>query len=152
MKQESLEYYLGILESFDRTRLSDLCACVSEDIHFVDPFNNVRGRSAYRAIFSDMLDHLENHCFRVTALAWVENESNAPDRVAFIKWELQAKLPRLSNINWDVSGCSELHVSSAGLITAHFDYWDASQGLYEKFPIVGWLFRFLRQRLETRQK
>ena len=152
MKQDPLEHYLDILESFDRTRLNDLCACVSEDVHFVDPFNNARGRSVYEKIFSDMLDHLEHHCFRVTALAWVENESNAVDRVAFIKWELQAKLPRLSNIKWDVSGCSELHVNSAGLITAHFDYWDASQGLYEKLPFIGWLFRFLRQRLETRQK
>ena len=152
MKQNSLERYLTILESFDKTKLSDLCACVSDDVQFVDPFNNVRGRNAYRTIFSDMLDHLDNHCFRVTALAWVENESNAPDEVAFIKWELKAKLPQLSNIKWDVSGCSELHVSDTGLITAHFDYWDASQGLYEKLPFIGWLFRFLRQRLETRQK
>ena len=41
MKQDSLEHYLDILESFDRTRLNDLCACVSEDVHFVDPFNSV---------------------------------------------------------------------------------------------------------------
>lgn len=152
MKQDPLERYLSILESFDRTKLSDLCACVSEDVQFVDPFNNVQGRCAYKAIFLDMLKHLENHRFRVTALAWTDNELDDGDKVAFIKWELQAKLPQLSNIKWDVSGCSEFHVSSAGLITAHFDYWDASQSLYEKLPFIGWLFRFLRQRLETRQK
>jgi len=34
-----------------------------------------------------------------------------------------------------------------GLVVAHIDYWDAAQNLYERLPLIGWLFAWLRRRL-----
>jgi steroid Delta-isomerase len=156
MTRAGVDKYLTILQNFDRNNLDALCECVSVDVRFVDPFNDVSGRTAYRTIFSDMLDNLENHEFEVITIVWSDNivqkECAKRDAVVFLKWRLSAMLPRLLDAEWEVTGCTELRVNQEGFVTAHIDYWDPSHGLYEKLPFIGWIFRFLRRRLQSSQK
>ena len=119
---------------------------VSDDVHFRDPFNDCRGRERYRAVLEDMFDQLEAIAFTVDYAAWVELGDAAPTPIALIKWRLSARLQRKP---WQVEGCSELHFNADGLVSAHYDYWDAASGLYERLPLLGRVLASLRRRIST---
>ena len=48
-----------------------------------------------------------------------------------------------------VRGASHLVLNEQGLITMHRDYWDAAEEMYEKFPVVGSLMRWLKKRANS---
>ena len=48
-----------------------------------------------------------------------------------------------------VRGASHLVLDAQGLVTLHRDYWDATEELYEKLPVVGALMRWLKQRANS---
>jgi hypothetical protein len=41
------------------------------------------------------------------------------------------------------------HADGSWRITLHRDYWDAAEELYEKFPLVGGLMRWLKKRVNS---
>ena len=149
MSNDPLVRYAALLEILDRERLHELCALVSDDVHYRDPFNDCRGRKAFRAVFSDMLNKLEEVNFEVIERAWTRRNGDAGVSVALIRWQLNARLAALGNQSWSVPGCSEVHFTANGLVSAHLDYWDAAGQLYEKLPFLGRCLRALRHRLRT---
>jgi steroid delta-isomerase len=151
MSNDPLARYVALLETFDRERLDELCDMVSDDVHFRDPFNDCHGREAFRAVFSDMRDKLEELNFEVIEQAWTlrSADAHAEVSVALIRWQLNARLPAIDNRPWSVPGCSELHFTANGLVSAHLDYWDAAGQLYEKLPLLGRCLRALRHRIRV---
>ncbi|MFT4584291.1 MAG: steroid delta-isomerase [Gammaproteobacteria bacterium] len=135
--------YTDSLQSLTYDRIDDLMSLVSDDVHFRDPFNDCHGRAQYRAVFEDMFEQLEDIAFVVDYAAWVSVGDTAPLSSALIKWNLSAQL---QGKLWRIEGCSELHFND-GLLTAHYDYWDAAAGLYERFPLLGRVLTFLRRRI-----
>lgn len=83
----------------------------------------------------------------VTEQAWTQRSEDAG--VALIRWQLDARLSKLGNQPWSVPGCSELHFSADGRVSAHLDYWDAAGQLYEIIPLLGRCLRALRHRLQV---
>ncbi|MEQ8659412.1 MAG: nuclear transport factor 2 family protein [Gammaproteobacteria bacterium] len=150
MIEAALERYLGLLATLDASRLDALCACFADDVRFRDPFNDVRGRSAARAVFADMLAQLEDLRFAVTARALEAAPRADGTRVALVTWRLDARLPRLGGRTWRVDGSSAIRFDAAGLVCAHVDYWDAAGSLYERLPVLGGVLRALRRRLAVR--
>jgi len=146
----SLDAYLSLLVRLDTAHLDALIALCAEDIRFRDPFNDVRGRSAFRAVFADMLEKLDDFEFLVDARALEAAPRADGVHVALVAWRLRARLPRLRNAAWAVSGCSEIHLDADGRICAHLDFWDAASGLYERLPVLGRLLRYLRGRFAVR--
>jgi len=144
---DPLEAYIAILENFDAAALETLGANLTEDVHFRDPFHDVTGPAAFRAVFSDMLEKLDDIRFTVESRAWCAPRDDR--RIALIRWQLSARLTALGNRPWQVTGCSELHFTGDGRLAAHLDYWDAASGLYELLPLIGPLLRWLRRRLRA---
>jgi steroid delta-isomerase len=128
MSNDPLARYAALLETLDRERLDELCALVSDDVHFRDPFNDCHGRKAFRAVFSDMLNKLEEVNFEVIERVWARRNGDAGVSVALIRWQLNARLAAIGNQPWSVPGCSEVHFTANGLVSAHLDYWDAACG------------------------
>lgn len=146
----SLDTYLDCLARLDEAHLDALLALCTPDVRFRDPFNDVRGGAAFRAVFADMLEKLEDIEFLVDARALEDAPRAEGVRLALVTWRLRARLPRLGGATWTVAGCSEIHLDRDGRICAHFDYWDAAGGLYERLPVLGRLLRYLRRRLAVR--
>ena len=147
MSDDPLVRYVELLEACDREHLDELCAIVSDEVHFRDPFNDCHGREAFRSVFSDMLDKLDELNFEVIERAWTRRNVDA--NVALIRWRLEARLSAMGNQPWSIPGCSELHFTANGQVSAHLDYWDAAGQLYEKFPLLGRCLRVLRHRLRV---
>ncbi|WNJ99445.1 nuclear transport factor 2 family protein [Thalassospiraceae bacterium LMO-JJ14] len=131
--------YCDYLQRMDGTNVGELTDHVSPGVHFKDPFNDVHGAGAMRAVFIDMFEHLHDPDFTI------HHRMNDGD-ICVIVWTLSG---RLMNRDWSVDGASQLRFDQQGMLSEHIDHWDAASGLYEKIPAVGWFIRYLRKRLEV---
>ncbi|TCK08123.1 nuclear transport factor 2 family protein [Marinobacterium mangrovicola] len=137
--QQTLDLYCQAFEQLTPENVDQLEALVSRDIHFRDPFNDVTGWSAMRAVLVDMFEHCDNPGFTLT-------ERLADEQRAYLRWIFTAKISRLGEFNID--GVSRLSFDADGRITEHLDFWDSSP-LYLRLPLVGWLLRKVKKRISA---
>jgi len=136
--------YVEFFENMTLGSLGDLSAVMTDDVQFSDPFNSVLGLNKTRKIFADMFDMLESPRFRVTHAAMTESDPGT----GLLRWEMEAN-QKHNNEPLRIVGMSEIHFAADGRVTRHIDHWDAGQQVYEKLPVIGWLVRKIRKRLEA---
>jgi steroid delta-isomerase len=123
------------LQPPDLARLETLYA---EHAHFKDPFNDVTGIAAIRAVFEHMFRTLDAPRFEVRDIV-------AEGDRAWLTWDMHFRFQRSPEPQC-VHGASLLHLDAQGRIMLHRDYWDAAGELYEKLPLIGALMRWLKRR------
>ncbi|MDP2226208.1 MAG: nuclear transport factor 2 family protein [Moraxellaceae bacterium] len=111
----------------------------TENARFKDPFNEVTQRDDIRHIFSKMFETLESPRFHF-------EETVCEGRKAFIIWHF--------DFGWRgkpmrIRGASHLRLNEDGRVEYHRDYWDAAEELYEKLPVLGWMLRQVKRKLEA---
>ena len=121
-------------ESLDR--LEDLCA---PDVRFRDPFNDVTGVAALRAILQGMFRDVAEPRFEVTDRA-------VSGRTCYLRWTFTYGSARTRRID----GVSEVHFDESGKVIAHLDHWDAAGQIYEHVPVLGGLIRLVKRRLSAK--
>lgn len=139
MIARGIDAYLDFFADISRARLTDLDRLTTDDVHFVDPFHDVRGRAAMHAVFERMFDAISEPRF-------VIERHLCGDDIAFVTWRFSGMLKAPKRMVALV-GASELHFSSDGRVRAHIDHWDAARQVYEQVPVLGFILRRLRQRL-----
>lgn len=140
--QETLAAYLALwTDPSPKRDLGRLDALTLTDVRFKDPIQEVHGRHMLKRIFADSSRTVADTNVVIEAIAW------ADDQRAFVKWRYGGTILRLNLKGWSVTGMSDIRLSPDFLIASHEDYWDLAGGLFEHFPLIGWLFRRLRQRL-----
>jgi steroid delta-isomerase len=132
--QQVLRFYEGLREA-DLPRLGTLYA---PDARFKDPFNDVCGVKAIRAIFEHMFRRLRQPRFVVL-------QAVAQQDQCFLTWDFHF-LPRRGGAAMTIHGATHLRFGADGRIREHRDYWDAAEELYEKLPLLGALMRWLKRR------
>jgi ketosteroid isomerase-like protein len=131
---------VGFFETLTPVELVRLDEVYSDDAFFKDPFNEVRGIAAIRAVFEHMYRALAEPRFVVRDMA-VEGDH------CFLTWDFLFRFHRFSpGRSQVVRGASHLVFTADGRISSHRDYWDAAEELYEKMPAIGGLMRWLRRR------
>lgn len=130
-------------EALTPQMLDQLSAYYAPDARFKDPFNNVTGTSAIRAIFQHMFDTLENPRFVVHCVS-------GDDVQGFLTWTLYFHTRSGKQVRgWEIHGATHVQWASDGRVAVHRDYWDAAEELYEKVPVLGSVMRLLKRRLAT---
>ena len=138
---ERANAYARYFDELSPASKGELIKLVHPDIHFVDPFNDVRGIDKLMAVFDHMFATTREPTF-ITEPPIVSGDT------AFIKWRFTCTInSRFYAKPMTIDGVTEVRFDEAGLITAHIDYWDAAKQLYEKLPLLGGLLRIIRQRL-----
>lgn len=132
---------VGFYEQLAPETLPLLASVYTEDAAFKDPFNEVRGIAAIRAIFEHMYRTLDEPHF-------VVHERVLQGRQCFLTWDFRFRLKR-SGTPLTVRGATHLRLSADGRIEDHRDYWDVAEELYEKLPVLGALMRWLRRRARS---
>lgn len=132
--------YLAALEGLRPERLDSLAPLVADDVRFADPFQDVRGWPAYRAVFAHMFAVVADLRFVVS-----DRAINAAGTIAYARWRLEG---RIGARPWVVDGVSEIHMRD-GRIATHIDHWDAARGFYEQMPVIGGLLRVIRRRIAS---
>ena len=112
----------------------------TEDAYFKDPFNEVRSVEAIQRIFRHMFKQVEAPCFRIS------ERIVDPRGDVVLVWELWYR-SRLLGGEQIMRGVSHLRFAADGRVNYHRDYWDASEELYAKVPVLGGLMRLLRRGL-----
>lgn len=131
-----LDAYIAAFEALTPDRLDTLRGVCSENVRFVDPFNDVQGVEAFIAVFRHMYQMLDDAVFDVTDRAVGSDAS-------YIRWILSARR-KGNSARFTITGMSEIHFDGSGRAILHVDHWDAAAQLYERVPVLGWVLRRLR--------
>lgn len=127
-------------ETLSPERVEQLGALYAADASFKDPFNAVRGLGEIQRIFRHMYVSLDAPRFAITNRIVDGNQ-------CFLTWEFRFRFRRFhADVEQCIVGGSHLQLRADGRITAHRDYWDAAEELYEKIPVLAGLMRWLKAR------
>lgn len=138
----SLDNYVKAYEKLSpETIQTELLPCFAKGAYFQDPFNQVTGRKAIAEIFEDMYAQLINPRFEV--MHWAQSEG-----VGYIHWRFLGQT-RKGKIEIDFDGVSQVTLNDEGLVTRHVDYWDPSEPVYRKVPVLKWLVQRVRSALKV---
>jgi steroid delta-isomerase len=129
----------GLFEQLKPADLARLDLLYLDNASFKDPFNEVQGVPAIRAIFEHMFANLQGPRFVIRDVI-VQGEQ------CFMSWDFLFRAPRLGPGEQCIRGSSHIVLAEDGRIRVHRDYWDAAEELYEKLPVVGALMRWLKKR------
>ena len=141
MNRDHIQRYVEAFEQLTPSTLQPLEDCFAERARFVDPFNDVRGKSSIRRVFEHMFASCENPTFGV-------EESIGEGSLVYLKWHFSFGR---STSRRRVHGVSRVQFTPDGLVSEHRDYWDPASQMYDKLPLLGKLFRVLRNRLSAPQ-
>jgi len=141
-EQHSQAAVQRIRQMFEQLQVSDLprlAEIYSTEARFKDPFNEVQGLPAVQGVFAHMFKALRQPRF-------VIHDSVVQGQQCFLTWSFLFYQPRLGKAEQCIRGGSHLLLDEEGRIREHRDYWDAAEELYEKFPVLGVLLRWLKRR------
>ncbi len=134
---QQLVRFFEQLKPADLAHLGDYYA---PDALFKDPFNDVQGITAIRAIFDHMFAQLHEPRFVVTRQVQQGHD-------CFLTWDFVFRFKRFQpETVQTIKGATHLVFDDRGYVAQHRDYWDAAEELYEKLPWVGGFMRWLKQR------
>jgi steroid Delta-isomerase len=137
-----VDAYARFFEELTPERLRDLDTFFAPDARFRDPFNDVRGVSAIRAVFEHMYRVCPEPRFRVL-------ERARDGHTAFCRWHFTDGPAGGRRMALNVDGVSRVVFDADGRVTEHVDYWDPCANLYERIPVMGTVLRLLRRRLSA---
>lgn len=135
-----LDAYVAYFETLQPETVDRLDELASPDVHFRDPFNDVRDRTHFKRALSRMFEDVDDPRFAVTDRA-------VGTQAAYLRWTFTFR-PKGKKEIWRLEGVSEVRLDPvAGRISEHLDHWDAAGQFYEKLPGLGLLLRQVRRRL-----
>ena len=129
---------VAFYEHLSLESLAQLGAVYAPEAQFKDPFNEVVGHVAIRAIFEHMF-------VQVDAPRFVVLESLGQGEQAFLTWEFRFRMKRLVSGEQCIRGATHVRFDAQGRVVLHRDYWDVAEELYEKLPLLGSFMRWLRR-------
>ena len=132
----------GFFEQIKPADLGRMDLLYTDNARFKDPFNEVQGVAAIRAIFEHMFVNLQGPRF-------VVHEVLVQGSQCFMTWEFMFRQPRMGADEQCIRGSSHLVLADDGRISLHRDYWDAAEELYEKLPLLGGVMRWLKKRASS---
>ncbi len=133
-----VERIVALFEHLAPADLARLGTIYTDNARFKDPFNEVQGLPAVRAIFEHMFAALDAPRFVVRDVV-VQGDQ------CFLSWDFRFRMRRFVREEQTIRGASHLKLAADGRIAVHRDYWDAAEELYEKLPAVGALMRWLKR-------
>jgi steroid Delta-isomerase len=139
MTSQHIQRVIEQFENISPNTIDSLVTLYSEDAFFKDPFNEVKGHTKIKHIFTHMFTQVNNPRFVIKNT--LENGSQA-----CLIWEFIFQLKQSPNLDQVIRGCTWMTFNESLLITEHRDYWDAAEELYEKIPVLGGLMRWLKKR------
>ena len=136
--QKLIDAYVKAFTSLRPGNIDTLLALVEIDVVFVDPFNNLRGKAAFGAVFEHMFETTIEPQFTVSDVAM----STVRDRhVTYLRWQMTARTKGWPSVPLELEGMSEVHLGDTGLVSHHIDHWDSASQLLSKLPFIGALVR-----------
>jgi steroid Delta-isomerase len=140
MRDANLQRLVEYFNTLSPESVKSIGDFYTEDAYFRDPFNEIRGAEKLEHIFTEMFERLIEPRFTVI-------ETIAEEHGAFLVWNFDFRMKALKpHLARRIHGTSHVRFAADGRVNYHRDYWDAAGELYEHFPLVGSLMRWLKKR------
>lgn len=136
-REETLARFAEIFAELTPEKIDALEPLLSEDIRFVDPFQEIRGRDAYLELYRKMYRQLADPVFVI--------DDTAFGRDGYIRWTMRFRFKRRPKV-WEVVGMSQFVFDADGRISQHIDHWDSGTQVYLHVPGLGFLIERIRRR------
>jgi hypothetical protein len=136
-----LAAYGRYFETLTPDTLPEIARIATPDMRFRDPFNDVRGIDNVVRLLATMYAHGTPR-FEILDQALGQS-------AGYILWRFTND-PGGGRAPFVITGMSEIHFAPDGRISEHIDHWDSGGQFYERIPVLGWLVRLVRRRLELR--
>jgi steroid Delta-isomerase len=133
--------YLAFWSGLTPLTLDRLDTVTADGIHFKDPFNDVVGREAFRAVLAHMFEKTKAPTTTILHWGW------GGPTVLMARWRFSAVVPVLGN--WVVEGMSDIRLGSDGRVVSHVDHYDAAEQAYARLPGLGGLLGLIRRRMSA---
>ena len=133
--------FAAYCDLFARLCPSDLArfdAVYAPGARFKDPFNDVRGVPAIRAVFAHMYAVARAPRFEIL-------ERGLDGDVGLVRWRFRYGARGGATRSFD--GMSRVSFDAQGRVTEHLDYWDPVEAIWARVPVLGALLRRLGRRL-----
>jgi hypothetical protein len=140
-RAEMLAAYGRYFEDLTPETLPEIARIATPDMRFRDPFNDVRGIDNVVRLLGTMYAHGTPR-FEILDRALGQS-------AGYILWRFTND-PGGGRAPFMITGMSEIHFAPDGRISEHIDHWDSGGQFYERIPVLGWLIRLVRKRLELR--
>lgn len=137
--EAAVSAYIAFYEELTPDSLVQLEALCAPAVRFRDPFNDVTGVAAYRAILARMFEDVAAPRFEVIDRA-------LSGRVAYLRWDFSFQ-PRKGGAPWRIEGMSEVHFDDRDRVAAHLDHWDSGSQFYGRLPLLRHVIGLIRKRL-----
>ena len=134
---EIAQTYAHAFAALQPDNIDDLLALLSDDVRFVDPFNDVTGKAGFRAIFDHMFATCTEPQFHITDIAV---SASTPSERVYLRWRMSGRLATWPGTTLALQGMSEIHIAE-NRVTAHYDHWDSASQLLAKLPLIRSLLR-----------
>lgn len=112
-----------------------------EKATFKDPFHEVEGVEKIYNIFQKMYLNLDEPRFKIDEVVEQQN-------VAYIKWKFFFTFKNEKEYHSFV-GVSRVVFNESSKVISHEDYWDASENIYEKLPLVKHIIKFVKNKIRA---
>lgn len=135
--------------SFNTLNKNNVSEVVDEFYHpeleFSDPIVKVKGREAMKKYYANMYKNVKEVRFDFSEFVTMN------DTVVGV-WVMTLKTDSLNGGEpFQVEGNSLIRFKD-GKAIYHRDYFDVGAMIYEKIPVVGWMVRKVKSKLETEEK
>ncbi|MBF0264154.1 MAG: nuclear transport factor 2 family protein [Gammaproteobacteria bacterium] len=125
--------------NFDKQNLQQLELIYRGDISFTDPAHHIGDLKSLIDYFSNMMTQVDNCQFTIHKVIEDNDE-------AFIQWQMMFSHPSL-NKQQDIKVDGVSHIRFDEKIYFHRDYFDMGSMLYEHIPMIGFLIKKIKNRL-----
>ena len=136
----ALDAYIQLLEGLRHDNLEGLRAICHPEIQFRNPFNEKIGFAHFITALDKMFSDIQDMRFSCRNRAAMGN-------VGFFSWVMLYRTHKEgSDIRFE--GTTELHFDTQGRVLMHIDYWDCAAQFYETLPVIGFILRHIRRRMQ----
>jgi hypothetical protein len=111
------------------------------DVYFNDTLKEVKGLDALTEYMAESARAVESCRVQLDDVAVSEGNF-------YVRWRMEIRFRQFKKGAVTTSiGMSHLRLDDDGKIALHQDYWDATSGLFEHVPLLGYVIRKIKSRL-----
>lgn len=134
---ETLNRFEKLFNNLSSENIHDIHSLYSDDVSFQDPFSKMEGLDQLAKYFTGAYAN-------VLSCQFDFGDPVINGKNVCIPWVMRLRHKRIRNGRQvNVDGISQLRIHK-GRVTAHRDYFDAGQLLYENLPVLGKAIRWIR--------
>ncbi len=136
------EKIISFYNKFNGKNLEILNQFYSDDVQFQDPITKTDGLDQLKKHYTKSYQNIKLIRFDFSEFIQTDNKYSCT-------WVMNVAVNGLNGgKEFQVSGISILYFNSEGLITYHRDYFDLSEMVYEKLPLIGSVIGQIKKRLQ----